>query len=51
MDLNELSLEDLSPASVWSALDPETRQAAARSLYADKEARREADMAIATAGH
>lgn len=48
MDLKVLPLEELSPTAIWTHLDPETRQLAARSLYADKESRREGDLAIAT---
>ena len=36
MDLQALPLEELSPTAIWAALDQETRQLAARSLYADK---------------
>jgi hypothetical protein len=49
-----LDLEKLSPARLWSALDAETRQSAARCLYGlrdDPAARAEADAAIAVALH
>jgi hypothetical protein len=48
-----IPLDRLSPRRLWSALDPDTRLAAARSLYAhdwgQSPTRREADLTIATA--
>jgi hypothetical protein len=53
--LSNLSLDDLTPAALWLALDPETRRLAASSLYRgqwdDPAGRREADNAIAEAIH
>jgi len=51
--LKKLSLDDLTPTTLWSELDVETRRAAANSLYRgdwdDPAGRREADNAIAAA--
>jgi hypothetical protein len=51
--LDRLNLEGLTPAMLWSALDPETRRSAAQTLYgsasADDSGRLEADAAIAGA--
>jgi hypothetical protein len=49
MSIDQLPLDSLTPAALWAALDVETKALAARALYADKESRREADMAIAAA--
>lgn len=50
MEIRELPLDGgLSPSLVWSAVDPETRRAAALALYRDKAGRAEGDAAIATA--
>ena len=49
MALDELSLDDLGPATLWAALDTDTRRLAAQSMYKDKESRVEADMAVAQA--
>ena len=49
MKLNELPLDELTAQSIWAALETDTRAEAARALYADKESRREADVAIAQA--
>lgn len=49
MLIDELPLDALTPSVLWAVLDPETKTLAARALYADKESRREADMAIASA--
>jgi hypothetical protein len=47
----DLPLDKLTPARLWSGLDPDTRTLAARSIYAHVwdggDARREADEAIA----
>jgi len=40
-------LDRLGPAALWGALDAETRQLAAESLYADPSGRREGDLAVA----
>ena len=49
----DLDLNRLTPAKLWSALDEETRLAAAQSLYRgtwdDPDGRRESDAAIAAA--
>jgi hypothetical protein len=48
--LQNLSLDTLTPARLWSALDPSTRTLAARAVYdGDPEMRSQADHAIATA--
>jgi len=47
--MSDLSLDDLSPATLWPQLDRETQQLAAEALYLDTVARREADQAIAAA--
>jgi hypothetical protein len=51
--LPNVSLEELTPARLWSELDAETRAAAARCLYArprdDGHSRDRADLAIAAA--
>jgi hypothetical protein len=47
MRIDELEIEGLTPARLWSAMDPETRLAAAQSMYDDKDGRREADAAVA----
>jgi hypothetical protein len=53
MRLRSISLEQLTPVEVWSALDPETRGLAAEAVYggpgADPGAAAEADVAIARA--
>lgn len=53
MSLAAASLDGLSPARLWSRLQPETRLLAARSLYVhpwgENPAKREADVAIAIA--
>jgi len=49
MRLRDLPLNDLNAATLWSRLGPETRELAARSMYADRSSRREADMAVAQA--
>ena len=50
--LEALPLDRLTPARLWSAIDADTRQSAARSLYDpewdDAAARLEADAAIAS---
>lgn len=49
--ISQLSLDRLSPARLWAALDADTRQLAARALYrhdwGNAPTRREADLAIA----
>jgi hypothetical protein len=51
--LQSVDVGDLSPAKLWSRLDPETRQLAARSYFShawsEPGARREAEIAIARA--
>jgi hypothetical protein len=47
MRIAELEIEGLTPSRLWSAMDPETRLAAAQSMYDDKDGRREADAAVA----
>lgn len=51
--LEQISLDDVTPAELWPKLDEETRREAARSLYqgrrSDGAFRREADLAIAAA--
>ena len=47
MALNDLQFDDLSPAGLWAALDSDTQRQAARSMYRDRDNRREADMAVA----
>ena len=51
--LERVPIDRLSPLRLWTALDPETRLAAARSLYAhdwgQSPTRREADLTIAMA--
>lgn len=51
--LERLSLDDLRPSTLWTALDPGTRKLAAESLYhgerSESRARREADAAVAKA--
>jgi hypothetical protein len=49
MDLRELLTGRLTPARVWSHLDPDTRKLAAEAIYADGATRREADLAVAAA--
>ena len=49
MRLPELPLEQLTPSSLWSALDPEIRELAAKAMYDDRDTRREADVAVAAA--
>jgi hypothetical protein len=53
MTLNELALDDLTAEKLWSALDPATRDLAARAVYEgsedDRTASAEADVAIARA--
>jgi hypothetical protein len=49
MDLCELLTDRLTPARVWSHLDPDTRELAAQAIYADGATRREADLAVAAA--
>jgi len=53
MKLNELALDDLTAEKLWSALDPATRDLAARAVYEDSQDDRsapaEADVAIARA--
>lgn len=51
MLLNDLPLDDLSPARLWKALDEPTRREAAEALYEDRETRLEADTAVAAAIH
>ena len=41
------SLDNLTTADLWRALEPETRSLAVRCLYADRVLRREGDAAIA----
>jgi hypothetical protein len=52
MTLQDLDLDKLTPASLWSALDADTRKVAARALYAkgweDDGSRLEANHAIAS---
>ena len=49
--LQRIPIDELTPGRLWSELDPETRRAAAVSLYRgdwpDDSTRREADAAIA----
>jgi len=49
----EISLDELTPASLWSALDKGTQELAARALYQSARVapttRQEADLAIAAA--
>lgn len=51
--LSRISIDRLSPLRLWSALDPEARLLAARSLYAhdwgQTPTKREADLTIAMA--
>lgn len=47
--LQRVATERLTPARLWKELDTETREAAARSLYAEPAGRREADAAVAAA--
>jgi len=51
--LEKLPLRELTPARLWTELDPETRELAARTVYSDAldddTSRLEADTAIATA--
>ncbi|HEX6853259.1 MAG TPA: hypothetical protein VF139_17820 [Candidatus Polarisedimenticolaceae bacterium] len=51
--LERISIDRLSPLRLWSALDPDARLLAARSLYAhdwgQAPTKREADLTIATA--
>jgi len=49
MPLQELPIDDLSPSRLWGALDAETRALAARAMYGERETRREADAAVASA--
>ena len=49
MELSRLTLDDLSPARVWTELDDQTRDLAARAVYGDSTWRREADAAVADA--
>ncbi len=53
MTLAAVALDGLSPARLWSRLEPDVRLLAARSLYAhpwgENPAKREADVAIAMA--
>jgi len=51
MQLQDLPLDDLSPAQLWKALDEPSRREAAEALYEDRETRPEADTAIAAAIH
>ena len=50
--LDKTKLRELTPARLWADLDPETREAAARTIYSDAldddTSRLEADTAIAT---
>ena len=48
--LENLPVDELTPARLWSELDPPTRTLAARALFdGDREMRDQADQAIATA--
>jgi hypothetical protein len=53
MAIHELALDDLTAEKLWSALDPATRELAARAVYSgsedDRIAPAEADAAIARA--
>jgi hypothetical protein len=49
MDLRALLTNQLTPARVWSQLDPDTQKLAAEAIYADGATRREADLAVAAA--
>lgn len=50
--LNNLPLDKLTPARLWSELDPATRALAVQALYdGDRDTRDQADHAVATALH